>query len=85
MATRRMSDPAPTPETEETTTVEATEPYRSPNTLVRVKHPESGDEFTTTLAMAQRLGGSILDKKAVDRYGNRLPRKPKLTIEGERK
>lgn len=45
---------------------------------VRVRHPETGDHFTTTRVLAHRMGATLLpDHDAVDRYGYPLPRKPK--------
>lgn len=44
---------------------------------VRVRHPETGDHFTTTRVLAHRMGAALLpDHDAVDRYGYPLPRKP---------
>lgn len=49
-----------------------------PGEYVRVKHPETGDHFTTTRALARRMGATLLpDHDAVDKHGQPLPRKPK--------
>lgn len=37
--------------------------------LVRVKDPDTGHEFTTTRARAERAGLRVLDKDAVDAFG----------------
>lgn len=53
-----------------------------PGEYVRVKHPETGDHFTTTRALARRMGATPLpDHDAVDKYGQPLPRKPKNSKE----
>lgn len=87
MATKRMSDPADTPN-EETTAeaqpVTVTEPYRSPNELVRAKHPVTGEYYTTTRALAEIAGAKLVNSPAVDRYGRRLPNKPNETIGGNK-
>lgn len=45
---------------------------------IRVRHPETGDHFTTTRVLAHRMGAILLpDHDAVDQYGAPLPRKPK--------
>lgn len=53
-----------------------------PGEYVRVKHPETGDHFTTTRALARRMGATPLpDHDAVDKHGQPLPRKPKNSKE----
>lgn len=53
-----------------------------PGEYVRVKHPETGDHFTTTRALARRMGATLLpDHDAVDKHGQPLPRKPKNSKE----
>lgn len=49
---------------------------------VRVRHPQTGDHFTTTRVLAHRMGATLLpDHPAVDQYGQPLPRKPKTNKE----
>ena len=49
-----------------------------PGEYVRVKHPQTGDYFTATRALARRMGSTLLpDHDAVDNYGQPLLRKPK--------
>lgn len=49
-----------------------------PNEYVRVKHPQTGDHFTTTRALARRMGATLIpNHDAVDHNGTPLPRKPK--------
>lgn len=46
------------------------------NEYVRVKHPVTGDHYSTTRALARIEGATFLpDHEAVDRYGHPLPRK----------
>ena len=48
-----------------------------PGEYIRVKHPQTGDHFTTTRTLAIRMGATLLpDHDAVDRNGQPLPRKP---------
>lgn len=49
-----------------------------PGQYIRVKHPKTGDYFTTTRALAHRMGATHLpDHDAVTKHGIPLPRKPK--------
>ena len=71
--------PTPTPRASKT---ETADPLASihPNRLVRVKHPVTGDHYTTTAALARRAGATLLpDHDAVDRYGQPLRRKRNLS------
>lgn len=53
-----------------------------PGQYVRVKHPTTGDHFTTTRALARRMGATLIpDHAAVDKDGRPLPRKPNLSKE----
>ena len=43
---------------------------------VRVRHPDTGNHYTTTRALAIKAGATLLpDHDAVDRYGRPLPTK----------
>lgn len=58
--------------------------------FVRVKDPDTGHEFTTTKARADRAGLRVLDKPAVDALGAPLAGKhnitpPKATKAAEKK
>lgn len=71
--------PEPTPEP-----VQEPEPAKSllegghPGQYIRVKHPATGDHFTTTRALAHRMGATLIpNHDAVTRDGVPLPRKPK--------
>lgn len=81
MATRRASDRDPNLDAQP-----KEKPAQDPSILdggpageyVRVKHPQTGDHFTTTRALAARMGATLLpDHPAVDRDGRPLPRKLK--------
>lgn len=53
-----------------------------PSEYVRVKHPNTGDHFTTTRALAHRMGATLVPgHPAVDNNGIPLPRKPKNSKE----
>lgn len=53
-----------------------------PGEYIRVKHPQTGDHFTTTRALARRMGATHLpDHDAVNKHGIPLPRKPKNSKE----
>ena len=53
-----------------------------PGEYIRVKHPGTGDHFTTTRALAHRMGAIHLpDHDAVNKHGIPLPRKPKNSKE----
>lgn len=53
-----------------------------PGEYIRVKHPATGDHFTTTRALAHRMGATHLpDHDAVNKHGIPLPRKPKNSKE----
>ena len=71
--------PAPEPTAPEPATARTAEKEAGhPGEYVRVKHPETGDCFTATRALARRMGATLLlDHDAVDKYGQPLPRKPK--------
>lgn len=47
-----------------------------PGGYVRVRHPRTGDHYTTTRVLAKKAGATLLpDHDAVDQYGKPLPRK----------
>lgn len=47
-----------------------------PGEYVRVRHPQTGDHYTTTRVLAHKAGASLLaDHQAVDQHGYPLPRK----------
>lgn len=79
MATRRASDrdpeldqPAPAPEPTSDLLAGG-----HPNEYVRVRHPRTGDHYSTTRVLAAKAGATLLpDHDAVDKYGKPLPRKP---------
>lgn len=75
--------PAPEPATAEPATARTAEKEAGhPGEYVRVKHPDTGDHFTTTRALARRMGATRLpDHDAVDKHGQPLPRKPKNSKE----
>ena len=91
MATRRASDRDPaldqTPEQEPAAEPESAPAVNlleggRPGEYIRVKHPKTGDHFTTTRALAHRMGATHLpDHDAVDNNGTPLPRKPKNSKE----
>lgn len=78
-------DPQPVPEpaaAEPATASTAEKEAGHPGEYVRVKHPDTGDHFTTTRALARRMGATPLpDHDAVDKHGQPLPRKPKNSKE----
>lgn len=85
MATRRASDrdpeldktPEPVPVQEPAPAVNLLDGGH-PGEYIRVKHPVTGDHFTTTRALAHRMGATLIpNHAAVDEYGVPLPRKPK--------
>lgn len=81
--TRRASDRDPALDAEPTTDHTPEPPSildgGPASEYVRVRHPETGDHFTTTRVLAHRMGATLLpDHDAVDRYGYPLPRKPKI-------
>lgn len=46
------------------------------NEWVRVKHPTTGDHYSTTRALARMAGATLIpDHDALDRYGRPYPRK----------
>ena len=57
--------------------------------LVRVKDPDTGHEFTTTRARAEKAGLRVLDKPAADAFGKPLRAKhnttPKATKAADKK
>ena len=86
MATRRASDRDPNLDapTELPAATPAEDPLTTghPGDYVRVRHPQTGDHFTTTRVLAHRMGATVLpDHEAVDSYGYPLPRKPHLSKE----
>lgn len=81
MATRRASDRNPdlTPTPVKAESILDGGPR---DEYVRVRHPDTGDHFTTTRILAHRMGATLLpDRTAVDDYGRPLPRKPHLSKE----
>lgn len=45
------------------------------NEWVRVRHPRTGDLYSTTRALARNAGATLMpDHDALDRYGRPLPR-----------
>lgn len=87
MATRRASDrdpeldkqpaEAPVPEVKPDPLAEG-----KPSGFVRVRHPKTGDHYTTTRVLARKAGATLLpDHKAVDQFGLPLPRKPHASKE----
>ena len=77
-------DPAPEPTAPEPAAAEpatartAEKEAGHPGEYVRVRHPQTGDHFTTTRTLARRMGATPLpDHDAVDKHGQPLPRKPK--------
>lgn len=88
MATRRASDRDP--EYDKQLEPPAPAPAPKPDPLasgpsgeyVRVKHPVTGDHYTTTRVLARKAGATLLpDHDAVDKYGYPLPRKPRTSKE----
>lgn len=86
MATRRASDRDPELDPEQPEPVKT--PTKDPlhdgpaSEYVRVRHPKTGDHYTTTRVLASKAGATVLpDHPAVDRYGRPLPRKPKNSKE----
>ena len=85
---RRASDRDPALDATPEQLAPAPEPVKSvlegghPNEYIRVKHPGTGDHFTTTRALAHRMGATPLpDHDAVNKHGIPLPRKPKNSKE----
>lgn len=84
MATRRASDrdpeidktPAPEPAPKKDPLAEGNQ-----QGLVRVRHPRSGDHYTTTRVLARKAGATLLNQPATDQYGNPLPRKRNVSKE----
>lgn len=85
MATRRASDrdpaldpqPAEAPEVKPDPLLEG-----KPGGYVRVRHPKTGDHYTTTRVLARKAGATLLPgHDAVDQFGHPLPRKPHLSKE----
>lgn len=85
---RRASDRDPSLDATPEQLAPAAEPVKSvlegghPGEYIRVKHPQTGDHFTTTRALAHRMGATPLpDHDAVNKHGIPLPRKPKNSKE----
>lgn len=76
MSTRRASDRDPELDATPKPAVKR-DPLREgkPGGYVRVKHPKSGDHYTTTRVLALKAGATPLDQPAVDKDGRPLPRK----------
>lgn len=52
------------------------------SSYVRVRHPQTGDHYTTTRVLARKAGATLLpDHDAVDKHGRPLPRKPHTSKE----
>lgn len=47
---------------------------------VRVKDPSTGHEHTVTTLQAEAFGCQVINKPAVDDWGNPLPAKPSVTV-----
>lgn len=80
MATRRASDRDPELDKTEAPAQPAKDPLAGghPGEYIRVRHPQTGDHFTTTRALAHRMGATLIpNHAAVDQHGVPLPRKPK--------
>lgn len=78
----RASDKQPAPETRQNRASEKASVKRDPledgnqQGLVRVRHPRSGDHYTTTRVLARKAGATLVEgQPATDKYGNPLPRK----------
>lgn len=80
----RASDKRPAPEERQNRASEkAPEPVKrdpledgNQQGLVRVRHPKSGDHYTTTRVLARKAGATLVEgQPATDQYGNPLPRK----------
>lgn len=81
----RASDKQPAPEERQNRASDKTPdpaPARNPledgnqQRLVRVRHPRTGDHYTTTRVLARKAGATLLEgHDATDKYGNPLPRK----------
>lgn len=80
----RASDKQPAPEERQNRASEkAPEPVKkdplaegNQQGLVRVRHPKTGDHYTTTRVLARKAGATLLaGHPATDKYGNPLPRK----------
>lgn len=80
----RASDKQPAPEARQNRASEKQPVKRDPledgnqQGLVRVRHPRTGDHYTTTRVLARKAGATLLEgHPATDKYGNPLPRKLK--------
>lgn len=78
----RASDKQPAPEARQNRASEKASVKRDPledgnqQGLVRVRHPRSGDHYTTTRVLARKAGATLVEgQPATDKYGNPLPRK----------
>ena len=80
----RASDKQPAPETRQNRASDKApgpakkDPLAEGNQqgLVRVRHPRSGDHYTTTRVLARKAGATLVEgQPATDKYGNPLPRK----------
>lgn len=78
----RASDKQPAPEERQNRASEKAPVKRDPledgnqQGLVRVRHPKSGDHYTTTRVLARKAGATLVEgQPATDQYGNPLPRK----------
>ncbi len=78
----RASDKQPAPEARQNRASEKAPVQKDPledgnqQGLVRVRHPKTGDHYTTTRVLARKAGATLLEgHPATDKYGNPLPRK----------
>ena len=56
-----------------------------PMDVVRARHKDTGDHYTTTRHLATKRGAAVLeDRPAVDQYGRWLPPLPHKTIQPAR-
>ncbi|MFC0673551.1 hypothetical protein [Brachybacterium hainanense] len=84
MATRRAADRDPELDATPAPPDPAPDPLKSgrPGDYVRVRHPDTGDHYTTTRMLASIQGATLLPgHEAVDRLGHPLPRKRNISKE----
>ncbi|MDN5687129.1 MAG: hypothetical protein L0G94_10720 [Brachybacterium sp.] len=86
MTTRRASDRDPELDkpTEAPAAPKQADPLKEgrPGEYVRVRHPKTGDHYTTTRSLASKAGAKLLPGHlAVDTHGYPLPRKTNTSKE----